>query len=588
MQNIKTNILIVGGGPSGMIAALCLAKYNIDSIIVEKYLDINPHPKAHELNTRSIEILKEIGISIKDLELEASPSSDGCRIAFCTDIQNEFGQIDLNKDINDPEKYKRHVESEQPYLNISQTEIEKILRSKITNNPFIQILTGHEWISCEQTDGVIYNKVQNLDKNKICEIHSKWLLAADGANSSIRNSLGIKMKGPGFIGSFVNAYFEKDLRKYIYKPAKLYWIVNPSAPGVFIAHHIDKRWVYNFPIYEPWEKIEDINEELLEQRIKDALGIEDLDIKIKSVSIWKMTQQTAESWRDKNIFLIGDAAHCFPPTGGLGMNSGIADAHNLCWKIAESQSLKNSDILLDSYEIERKPVTEKNGKESFENYEKFFEVFEALGLPKNGPEKIAKFKASLVMKIIPKSLRKIIFNKLNDFANKKINSSITNANLKIQQTIKEQIPHFDRIGLDLGYIYDDKATIKNNLTPKESTVTEYLPSFLPGARFPHMWLNFNQTISSHTLITYRKWTLICMNENDLNYFNIDLQPECLNMVLLSDLKIDFQFLNEFIKFADMDKLGLMLIRPDGHIALRALPNKDNKNILTNYFEGIGF
>ena len=132
------------------------------------------------------------------------------------------------------------------------------------------------------------------------------------------------------------------------------------------------------------------------------------------------------------------------------------------------------------------------------------------------------------------------------------------------------------------------ATIKNNLTPKESTVTEYLPSFLPGARFPHMWLNFNQTISSHTLITYRKWTLICMNENDLNYFNIDLQPECLNMVLLSDLKIDFQFLNEFIKFADMDKLGLMLIRPDGHIALRALPNKDNKNILTNYFEGIGF
>ena len=173
-------------------------------------------------------------------------------------------------------------------------------------------------------------------------------------------------------------------------------------------------------------------------------------------------------------------------------------------------------------------------------------------------------------------------------ANKKINSSIRNANLKIQQTIKEQIPHFDRIGLDLGYIYDDKAIIKNNLTPKESNVTEYLPSFLPGARFPHMWLNFNQNISSHTLIAYKKWTLIYMNENDLNYFNIDLQPEYLNMVLLRDLKIDFQYLNEFIKFADMDKLGLILIRPDGHIALRALPNKDNKNILTNYFEEIGF
>ena len=101
-----------------------------------------------------------------------APSSDDLFYVFMILINVRLLKKKNSISYNDPEKYKRHVESEQPYLNISQTEIEKILRSKITNNPFIQILTGHEWISCEQTDGVIYNKVHNLDKNKICEIIS--------------------------------------------------------------------------------------------------------------------------------------------------------------------------------------------------------------------------------------------------------------------------------------------------------------------------------------------------------------------------------------------------------------------------------
>src|SRR5210317_855922 len=227
IKNLKTDVVIVGAGTSGMVAALCLAKWNVKSIIVERNLGVNEHPKAHELNTRSIEILESIGVSIQDLEREASPISDGARIAFCTSIKDEFGEIDLDKDVDDPSKYNRYIKSARPYLNISQTEIEDV------------------------------NNAQDI------KIAAKYLLAADGASSPVRKTLEIQMSGHGLIGTFVNAYFEKNLRAFIQKPAKLYWILNPAAAGVFIAHHIDKRWVYNFPIYEPWDDKEEITDEYL-------------------------------------------------------------------------------------------------------------------------------------------------------------------------------------------------------------------------------------------------------------------------------------------------------------------------------------
>ena len=401
INNLKTDVLIVGAGTSGMVAALCLAKWNVKTIIVERNLGVNEHPKAHELNTRSIEILESIGVSIQKLEQEASPISDGTRIAFCTSIKDEFGEIDLDKDVDDPSKYNRYLKSARPYLNISQTEIERVLRKTIKENPYIDLLSGHTWKSVEDMDETVLAEVEDMNNAQDIKIAAKYLLAADGASSPVRKTLEIQMSGHGLIGTFVNAYFEKNLRAFIQKPAKLYWILNPAAAGVFIAHHIDKRWVYNFPIYEPWDNIEEITDEYLASRIKEALGIEQIEIKIKSISFWKMTLQIAEKWHHKNIFLLGDAAHCFPPTGGLGMNSGIGDAHNLGWKIAQCIYSHSKNSLLNSYENERRPVAENNAKESLENFEKLFDVFESIGLPKDGAEKLAKFKASKLIKLLP-------------------------------------------------------------------------------------------------------------------------------------------------------------------------------------------
>ena len=146
-----------------MVAALCLAKWNVKSIIVERNLGVNEHPKAHELNTRSIEILESIGVSIQKLEQEASPISDGTRIAFCTSIKDEFGEIDLDKDVDDPSKYNRYLKSARPYLNISQTEIERVLRKTIKENPYIDLLSGHTWKSVEDMDETVLAEVEDMN-----------------------------------------------------------------------------------------------------------------------------------------------------------------------------------------------------------------------------------------------------------------------------------------------------------------------------------------------------------------------------------------------------------------------------------------
>ena len=377
------DVLIVGGGPAGITTALCLAARGVSSLVVERNAAISEHPKAHELNTRSIEILNELGITIDELAREASPDSDGSRILFCKSINEEFGRIDLLSEQGSAQKYKRHFRSEKPYLNLSQVEFEKVLARHAENEPRIEVKFGREWRSFETASegeeaaaGSVVSVIRDRKTGKEQRVRSRFVIAADGAASPIRKALGIEMEGPAQLQDFINVYFEHDLRPQVATPAKLYWILHPAAPGAFIAHHMEKRWTYNMPIATPWESREDYPEEILRERIVTALGF-DPGIEIKSVSYWRMTVQIAEKYAKGRVFLVGDSAHRFPPTGGLGMNTGIADAHNLAWKLATVLRQGAPPRLLDSYELERKPVAERNAEESAANFDKIFEVLEA-------------------------------------------------------------------------------------------------------------------------------------------------------------------------------------------------------------------
>ncbi|MEM6964158.1 MAG: FAD-dependent monooxygenase [Bacteroidota bacterium] len=585
----NTDVLIIGGGPAGMVSAIYLDLLGISTIVLERRLEISKHPKAHELSARSIEILCQLGFTLDELKAEASPHEDASRILFGHTINHELGEIDLLAGGND-EKYKAHLASPEPYLNLSQTELEKLMRKRLTDCSKSQLLLGHQWESMEENNNTITSEVFDIEKKQNYSIKSKFVICADGAGSRSRKFLGIPMIGAEKINDFISVYFELNLRDYVKKPAKLYWIMNPAAPGTFIAHHIEKRWVYHFPIFTPHEKKEQFTEEILKDRILTALGDHSIPLEIDSISFWRMTSQVAHQFRKGRAFLVGDAAHRFPPTGGLGMNSGIGDVQNLCWKLAMVINGNANPRLLDSYESERRPVIELNTAESLRNYHKIWEVPKSMGLNPQALEWQAKVENSTIFKAIPKSWTNVLKKRLIKMLSKKVLAIPSQPKLhqKVKSVIKDQIEHFDRIGLDLGYFYKKGAIFFNESTYlPEQKVSQYEPSIEPGVRFPHFWIyQDGKKISSHDWLHPDKFTLLCDDEGE-EWWNRNIENYS------SRLKVIFKVVNVTRQlqsqpkdalekaFYDIDGVPLLLVRPDGQIAWHPETLRVNIDLILN-------
>lgn len=569
-RRLETEVLIVGGGPAGMIAALCLDRLGVANIVLEQRATPARHPKAHELSARSIEILRDLGFSRDELVAEASDQETASRVLFCGNLREEFGRIDLNR-AETRAKYAEHHEGPEAYLNISQTELERIMRRRVAAGRCINLLPEHRWLSSRQTKSYVHSSVliRGRRPSRI-EIRSRFVICADGAGGTCRQALGISMIGPERLQDFANVYFTNDLRDRLPTKAKLYWILLPEAAGVLIAHHPEKRWVYHVPVQTPYEKIEDYTPEVFQKRLRAAFNDESLRIDIQSISSWRMTAQVAERFRDGRIFLIGDAAHRFPPTGGLGMNSGIADAHNLCWKIKAVLRGEAHAALLDTYESERKPVIEHNCAESRRNYEGIQEVVRAFGLRPDGLNQMARWmrRAPLAWLSPPAqdAFRAVVHSRIKSLQRRFFTRPAVRT--RVVRAIAGQIGHFDRIGLDLGYRYEVGAIIPDDVRPEppNSDVTQYRPSTRPGSRLPHFATKTEtgQRISSHRLVGYDGWTMLT-------------GPDISNAWRRALKQLDYRVPLRLVTI-DLFQLGLpadalLLVRPDGQIAWRRWPGK---------------
>lgn len=592
-QNKVTPVLIVGGGPSGMTAALCLAECGIASTVIEKRESPARHPKAHEVSARTLEILSSLGVSMKDLIAESSPHEDAQRILFCRTINEELGRIDLGEK-NIAAKYAAHTATERPYLNLSQTELEKILRRKVVMNKKITFLAGFEWLSLRQSNSGVVSCVQKVQsgvamvrrRSPQVEIHSQYLICADGATGKCRQALGITMVGPEKIQDFANAYFTDDLRDRLKSPAKLFFIFKPDAAGTFIAHHAGRRWVYHVPVMTPHEKIEDYTAEVFQQRIARALGDSSFKANIESISSWRMTAQVASSFQKDRAFLVGDAAHRFPPTGGLGLNSGVADAHNLAWKIAAVLKGDALPALLESYESERKPVVTINCEESRRNYQKLFEIPAVLGLNAALLPRLMAVLTSIPFRWFGKRFHEALLRLVYAIADKRLKRYFQDSRraTRTRQAIQAQHEHFDRIGLDLGYRYSEGAIVNNGTQSHFSTVSEYRPAFAVGARLPVFRLGTGRHAAvSQEVIRNDKFTLFTTAAPDWRkacgrFASLLKVVPAAPAVLLAGKKQDWTSVAG----------GALLVRPDGHIAACLAENGDRATQLAVTFRKLGY
>ena len=215
-----------------------------------------------------------------------------------------------------------------------------------------------ECVGVEQDGDGVTATLKDRESGATSTMRADYLIAADGAKSPIRSQLNIPTTGRGAMGHLLNILFRADLKSLVHqREFSLCLIERPEVCGLFTSINNSDRWVFHLSFdLSKGEEAADFPPEKCKELLRIALGIPDIEIDIISILPWEPSVRIAERLQEGRIFLAGDAAHQMPPWGGQGANSGIADAHNLAWKLAAVLKKHTSKVLLETYDVERLPV----------------------------------------------------------------------------------------------------------------------------------------------------------------------------------------------------------------------------------------
>ena len=449
----SVDVVIVGAGPTGLTAAHLCARLGLSAIVLERRDGPRRAPAAHVINARSFEIWRQIGVDMDRLLAAAQSPAEAGRAQWVTRLGGEvIGSLPFEHQGDD-----MLAITPTPLRNLSQHRLEPLLLDGLAD-----VRYEHRWVAAQQQDDHVIVEVESPEGPTT--IRASYLLAADGAGSRIRSWLGIEPIGPASIQSFVMVHLAADLAE-ITSPslAVLHFVVDPASGGTFVCHGLRTDWVYMCPFDPEVDPVDSFDEQRCRSMVLAAMERE-VPFEILGTSSWNMSAQIAERYRDGRVFLIGDAAHRFPPTGGLGLNTGVADVHNLIWKIAAVERGWASASILDTYESERRPVAQFNSDQSLINAFKLIEIPMAFGFSEDVDASVAAMGDTLA-----------------DPARR----------AGVEAAIANQAIHFDLLGLQLGHAYTGDLVVDDGTDAPvlAEPARDYLPSTRPGGRLPHAWLS---------------------------------------------------------------------------------------------------
>ncbi|KAF1004736.1 MAG: Aklavinone 12-hydroxylase RdmE [Luteibacter sp.] len=340
-----TQVIIIGGSLVGLSASLFLSSRGVANIVVDKHHGSSPHPRAMGFTERTLEYFRAVGLG--DAVPQVAPGTR-LRRARVESLAGTWHD-ETPWTPGQPDERRGEV-SPCTGAAIPQDKLEPILRDTARERGALFRL-GCEMLSFVQDQDGVTVVVRDRDTGQEETLRGAYLIAADGADSGIREALGIRRQGVGYLRTLRSVLFRcAEADRYLERGIQQFEI-NQDGFHAFLTTYGDGRWVLMFDDDRERDTAE------LEASVRRALGSDDADFSIITTGRWVMAGLIAERYSEGRIFLAGDAAHQLPPTrGGFGANTGIDDAYNLAWKLDRVLRGASSPRLLETYSAERQPI----------------------------------------------------------------------------------------------------------------------------------------------------------------------------------------------------------------------------------------